>query len=208
MKWLERIRRGQATAPTPEPPGEPGPGALERASPALAALFRTLHDDGRHSVLDLGPAGSRHLRLLGRYARQIRFAGLIPRAHGDASWTTSIRELPFNTDEPYDVVLAWDLLDRLRPEERPGVIARFAEITAPEARVYMMVNASGATMSRPIHFTLLEPDRVSQREVGPPEPANPELVPAKLERILPPFQVTHAFYLRSGWREYVVAKRD
>lgn len=195
-------------APPPEPPDETGEATLERSSPALAALFRTLPDDASRSMLDLGPAGSRHLRLLGRYARQIRFAGLLPRPHGDPTWAESIRSLPANESDPYDVVLAWDLLDRVRPEERPALIERIDRITAPGARVYFLVRSSAATLIRPIHFTLLDVDRVGQREVGPPEPAQAELVPAQVERMLPPFRVTHAYYLRSGWREYLVAKGD
>jgi hypothetical protein len=52
-----------------------------------------------------------------------------------------------------------------------------------------------------------EPGRLIQTEAGPVLPATPELLPAAVERLLGPFEVQQAFYVRSGWREYVAVKR-
>jgi hypothetical protein len=49
-------------------------------------------------------------------------------------------------------------------------------------------------------------DRVSVQVVGPPEAAQPALLPAPVERLLRPFTIMHAFTLRSGLREYVAVK--
>lgn len=183
------------------------PASVERASPALAALFEGLHDDGRHTVLDLGRAGGRRLRLLGRFARQIRFAGLVPLPPRGDALTAALEALPPNPDRPYDVVLAWDALDRIDPEERPMLVERIVELTAPGALIYLVVESSGAVLTRPVRLTLVELDRVSQEPVGPPEPARPNLLPGHVERLLDPFEVRHAFSLRIGLREYVAVKR-
>jgi Methyltransferase domain len=192
------------------PPGSAAPeGAeqesLERASPGLAALFDRLSDDGRHALLDLGPAEGHQLRLLGRFGRQIRFAGIIPLLT-PAPWSEVIASLAPNPGLPYDVVLAWDVLDRVGPEEREGLIARLADITAPGALLYAVVDASGSVTTRPLSFTLVELGRVRQRPAGPPAPAREPILPAQVERALQPFGVIHAFTLRSGLREYVARK--
>jgi hypothetical protein len=179
---------------------------VERASPGLAALFAALSQDGRHSVLDLGSATGRSLRLLGRFARQIRFMGLIPESSGGDSLVSALRALPPNPDRPYDVVLAWDVLDRIDPEDRSPVVARLVELTAPGARLYVVVHSDEALARRPVRLRLVDLDRVSQEPAGPPELAHPQLLPAQLERLLAPFEVVNAFMLRVGVREYVALK--
>jgi len=81
---------------------------VTRRSPALEALFGALHDNGRHRVLDLGEADGRRLRLLGRFARSIRFAGLLPGGPSADGW---LEALPSHPRQAYDVVLAWDDVD-------------------------------------------------------------------------------------------------
>ncbi len=180
---------------------------VERPSPGAAALFDALVPDGRHSILDLGLAGDLHLRLLSRYSRQIRFAGLIPEPPEGDAWTSALAALPPNTHHPYDVVLAWDIMDRIDPPQRVTLISRLVELTAPSARLYAVVDTSGAATTRPLRSTLTDVNRVSMQPVGPPEPARPALLPAPVERLLAPFEVTQAFTLRSGLREYVAMKR-
>lgn len=182
------------------------PPTIERAAPGVAALFQGLRRDGGYAILDMGPAVDPHLRLYGRYARQVRFAGLVPNPPRGEDWTEAVRALPPNPDQPYDLVLMWDLLDRLIPEERPRLMARVTELTAPHARMHLMVDSSGAPITRPLRFTLLDVDRVAQQPVGGPVPAQRQLLPAQLERLLVPFEVVHAFTLRVGFREYMAEK--
>jgi len=114
--------------------------------------------------------------------------------------------LPSNPEHPYDVVFAWDVLDRLEPPERKSLLQRLREITGPDARLYASVDTSGADSVQPVRWTLVSPDRISQEPVGAPEPAKPVLLPAQAERLLEPFKVTHAFSLRVGAREYVAVR--
>lgn len=182
------------------------PEGVERASPGLAALFGALHDDGRHAILDLGLAAGRPLRLLGRFGRRIRFAGLLPDPPRAGALTSALYAIPPDPVQPYDVVLAWDVLDRLDAAEREAVVDRLVAVTAPGARLYTVVEASGAVTTRPVRLTLVELDRVTQEPVGPPEPARPQLLPGHVERALAPFEVVNAFNLKVGLREYVAVK--
>ena len=158
-------------------------------------------------MLDLGPAQGAQLRLLGRFGRTVRFAGLIPRTVGQPGWLDELRSLPAHPARPYDVVLLWDLLDRLPPPERPAVLERIAEITARGARLYAVIDASGAPTTRPQRFAIADTGHVTQTPSGPAEPASEPLLPAHVERALAPFEVVHAFTLRSGLREYVGVKK-
>ncbi len=173
-----------------------------RRSPGLAALFGRLREDGGHSILDLGPASGAQLEVLSRFASQVRFAAVLPGEVGD--FEGALRALPPNRARPYDVVLAWDVLDRLPPPARAHVVARLAEVTAPGAGLLAIANAEGG--ARPSRFTVLARDRVTESFGAATRAAQPAILPAEMQRLLEPFQVVHAFVLRTGAREYVAVK--
>jgi len=208
MHWLRRIRRGSPREAASAPPGQETPGSIERSAPGIAALFSGLREDGSHTVLDMGAGSERSFALYSRFARRIRFADLLkgPPPQGGA-WAAALRDMPPPQDGLYDVVMAWNLLDRLNPAGRLVLVERLAQLTTLGARLYVLVDASGEPNPRPQAFTLLGTDRVAQEPVGPPHPAYPQLLPAEVERLLRPFEVVQAFTLRRGFREYVAFRR-
>jgi len=181
-------------------------GPRERRSPALAMLFGALTEDGRHSVLDLGPAYGAHLQLLGAFATQVRFADLLRRAARGSEWAVALAGLAPNPARPYDVVLAWDILDRLDAEGRAALVARLARITAPRARLYAVVAGEGPHAVSLHRFELLDHERVAEWPEAGKAHTGPPLLPAPLERTLLPFEVVSAYMLRHGAREYVAMK--
>jgi len=200
MRWLNRFRRASGKENrSKETVSRP----VVRAAPGIAAIFAGLREDRSHGVLDLSTVTEANLRLYGRFAQWIRFGDLLYDPPRGEAWTRALESLPPLPDRPYDVVMVWNLLDRLPPEDRPPLIARLAELTGPGARLYFLVDGSGGATKRTLHFSLPDINHVSQEEVGPPFPAQPPILPAGLERILSPFQVAHAFTLRGGLREYV-----
>lgn len=207
MSWLSRSR------PTPETDRQPGagggehPAAEERAAPGIAALFDGLKPDGSHAVLDLGPGTGGHLRLYRPFARQVGFADLVPEPPRGPGWAAALKALPPRPGRPYDIVLLWNVFDRLAPAERSVLMDRVVELTGPGARLYTVVESSETASSRPMGFTLLDLERISQEPLGPPEPARERVLPAEVERLLSPFEVMRAFTLRLGWREYVAVRR-
>jgi hypothetical protein len=206
VDWLRRIRGPPLREAAATAPEETVRASIERAAPGVAALFAGVREDGSHAVLDLGAAAETTLGLYSGFARRIRFADLLTDPpHGEA-WAAELRALPRHPDQPYDLVLAWNLLDYLAPEERPPLVERLTQLTASGARLYVLVDASGEPNTHPLRFNLLGVDRVGQQVVGPPRPAQPQLLPAEVERLLAPFQVVHAFTLRLGLREYVAVR--
>ena len=146
---------------------------VEWISPGLSALFEALSGDRGYSILDLADhAGNSHLEVLGQFSRQIRFAGLAPSPpHGDA-FASALLELPPGPCA-YDIVLAWDVMDRLGPHERERLMDYLVEVTAPRAWLHAVVDSSGDESAPPLRFTLIDLDRVSRQAVGPPEPLAP-----------------------------------
>jgi hypothetical protein len=205
VSWLRRNERIQSSAAPA--PADTVPGRVERVTPGLAAFFDGVAEDRSHAVLDLGPASESSLRVYGRFARWVRFADLLSATTSDAEWASALAAVPDHPERPYDLVFAWNVLDRLDPHERPGLIARLAEITAPDARLYVVVESGGDSPRYPLRFALLDADRLCYEPSGRPVLTRAPLLPAELERLIAPFKVARGFTSQTGIREYVAVRR-
>jgi hypothetical protein len=206
MAWLRRIGRSPP-AEAQEEPAESTSEAVEGSTPGVTALLDGMEEDGSHSVLDLGPAAPSSLRIYGRYAHRVRFADLLAIREAEG-WDGALRSIPPQGDRPYDLILAWDILDWLEHEERQGLIHRLAELTRPGARLHVLVRAGDELPIRPLRFSLLDVGRMRYEPVGPPEQPHPRILPAELERLVRPFEVVRAFTLKGDLREYVARRRE
>lgn len=204
MDWLPRF--GRTSPPVENSPEEETQG-VQGAAPGIAELFEGVDADGSHSVLDLGPATESALRVYSRFARRMRFADLLSAALSPGGWAEAVQALPAQPGHPYDLVLAWNILDHLHAGERDLLVERLVEVTGPRARLHAMTNAVERDTSPPLRFTLLESDRMRYEPTGPPRLAHPPILPAELERLLEPFRVLRGFTLKGGLREYVAVRR-
>jgi hypothetical protein len=178
-----------------------------RAAPGLAALFVGLQEDRSHAVLDLGPAADASLRVYSRFASRIRFTDLLRDATQPEGFAAALLALPPQPERPYDLVFAWDILDQLFPEQRSRLIERLVEVSAPHARLHVVVAASDRTTIYPSRHSILDLDRVRCDPEAMPRPAQRALLPLEVERLLSPFKVVSAFTLKGGLREYVARKQ-
>jgi hypothetical protein len=205
VNWLRRGR--QPSPPSGLEAREALPEVVEASAPGVALLLDGVRDDGSHAVLDLGPASSSSLAVYRRYSRRVRFADVPGHA---ASWRGDLvaglaRALPAQPDQPYGLVFGWDTLDRLLPEYHAPLIDRLAGVTAPDARLHMVV--WGETTERPHRFALLDLERMSYERGGPHRPAAPRLLPAQVAHLLEPFHVVRGITLKGGLREYVALRQ-
>ena len=185
-----------------------GPGqAVEGASPAIASLLDGLERDppgDRKAVLDLGPPTESTLDTYSRFAHRVRFAELT--GSGPA---LKMGELDHRLPEPalpYDLVFAWDSLERVPPEARSELVERISEVTAPGARLHLVM-ADPETEEAPLlHFSLTGMGTMRCEAIGPTRDSTLRLMPGDLDEILGPFQVERRFTLKGGLREYVAVK--
>ncbi|CAN5784929.1 hypothetical protein BH23GEM9_BH23GEM9_29210 [soil metagenome] len=210
MSWLRRAGR-----PSPEPAAQPDeeslPDATEAAAPGVASLFEGVSEDRSHAVLDLGAATPSSLGVYSRFARQIRFADLTGQLDSQQGWRSAAEVLdaiPYQPGHPYDLIFAWDVLDRLLPEYHAPVVARLAEVTGPAARLHVVARAFEAATTQPLRFALLDTNRMRHEAAGAPVPTQPLLLPARIAQLLAPFRVVHGFTLKGGLREYVAIRKN
>jgi trans-aconitate methyltransferase len=205
VNWLRRAERAETTA-APAPEGSV-PGRVERVMPGIAAALEQVSHDRSHAVLDLGSASDSSLRVYSQFARWVRFADLLSATETEAEWTGAVDAIPAQPQRPYDLVFAWNVLDWIEPPQRQRLVARLAELTAPDARLHVIVDAGRDGYRHPLRFSLLDVDRMCYQHAGHPLPAGKALLPAELERVVEPFRVTRAFTTQVGLREYVGVRR-
>lgn len=207
MDWLPR-RISNLLSASGAAPDESAPGPVERASPGAAALFEGISQDESHAVLDLGAAAGASLRVYSRFARRVRFADLLT-ARSEQGLAAALEALPSQPERPYDLLFAWNTLDRLLPRERSRLVQRLTDVSAPDARLHVVVDASEGTTGRvPHRFTLVDVDRMRCEPAGRERSDRGRLLPADVEELLSPFRVVRGFTLKDGLREYVAVRGE
>jgi hypothetical protein len=175
-------------------------------APGTSALFQGLTEDRSHAVLDLGAAIDQSLRVYSRFARWIHFADVLgePWSHRAEQSPAGLHLPPL--DRAYDLVFAWDTLDRLFPEARPLLVQWLTDNTASKARIHVVARASDDAIARPLRFTLMDVGRIRYETAGTARLPPGRLLPAEVAKVLAPLQVAHAFTLKNGLREYMAVR--
>jgi hypothetical protein len=186
-------------------PGASGPaaGPIERGSAGLAALFEGVPKSRGLALLDLGAADGDSLAVYQRFARWIRFADVLTAAATPTGWPETLRSLPANPPRPYDLVFAWDALERLPPEEHPRLLARLSAISARGAKLLILLQAPDDPSLHLLSFSLRSTGRLRAEPTGEIRPPHPSIPPAAVKGLLEPFRLHRAFTTRVGLREYV-----
>jgi hypothetical protein len=151
---------------------------------------------------------SSSLAVYSRFVREVCFAdvlGYMRSGTGKGGVAGMLEAIPDRAEPRYDLVFAWDILDRLFDDYRAPLVERLARVTTPDGRLHLVVRSSGET-PRPLRFALLGPDRMRYQPAGPPQPAGKRLLPAEVAALLEPFRVVHGFTLRGDLREYVAIR--
>ena len=176
---------------------------VTRASPGIAALFEGLGAARTDlSVLDLARATDAALRIYTRNAaRWVRFASVVGDRICDAGALAKLTDTP---EPPYDLLLAWDLFDRVLPHERGALAGHLAAACAPNARLHMLVSMfEGGEPLAPFRYSLLDERHMRCEPLPFRGSRRPCVQPAEVERLLVPFKVARGFVLRPSLREYV-----
>jgi hypothetical protein len=175
--------------------------------PGLAALFERVVPDRSHAVLDLGEGDGSSLAVYSAYARWIRFADVLRDAASPETWLRTLQDIPSNPERPYDIIFLWDALDRVQPQDRAGLMARIAQLSAPDARLHAIVESPDKPALDLMRYSLTGRDRLLMEPSGAPRPIHPPIKPADVKGTLEPFHLLKAFSTRAGVREYVAVRK-
>ncbi len=208
MGWLQRSPAAEPAAGKGAT-GEQCPSAAHD-SPALAEIFAGLDEDRPIRVLDLGPALRSNLEFYSAFACSVRIAHLLRSddletlRHLDPDPFFSILErLSPADEEPFGLILVWDLLNYLVAEQ-PSILAHhLAAVAGRGARIHAMVFTTSTMPSTPSRYEFDAPGRLVYRPTTRRETDAPNPPAAQVERWLDPFRITRSFVLRHGVREFL-----
>lgn len=183
-------------------------------SQALKALLDSLRPEARNTVLDLGPPLAGNIEFLSALSCRVRIADLhrslcaesIENRRAEAMGATLERLLPIAPDERFDAILAWDVLDYLRPDQVSCLMSRLTGACREEALVLVLASTRRQIPAAPLRHRILDRERMASD--GPLEPQRPGPCHGQtdLRRMMPGFSVRHSILLRSGVQEYLFAR--
>lgn len=178
------------------------------AFPALLSAFA----ERSPSVLDLGAANPANLDFFGQRGAQLTIAdfhrSMLPLVANAPSKAELFRKLlPYDASTRFDVVLAWDVLNYLGPEEIGYLTDSLARFFRPGTLIHALVVADREMPPAPSLYRILgETELLCERRPGRSRPSPRYLEPALL-KLMPGIAVESRYQLRNGMHEYVFSCR-
>jgi hypothetical protein len=191
--------------PVPEDPWQ------EVSTLVLAPALEELAWRPTPRVLDLGPAVAANVELFAQENAQVHVADLhatlldqeISPATNTTVWE---RALP-PREKPFDLILAWDLLNYLQPEAITALARALARLSHPETLLAAWIAIRDPLPVRPGRYAIM--DRNTLRYTPDPSSSatrpSPRYREMQLVRWLEGFTVHKAFLMRHGVQEYLFA---
>ena len=185
------------------------------ASLALGALFQELVYDRPYRILDLGAARGPNVEILSGFCSRIQIedlyaslgeVGLIGDACADATPSWPDRIVAYSEGRPFDIILAWDLMDYLG---RPGIDAlmeRLRRCSATGAYLFALTWTRKEIPAEPIHFRLVDRQTLVYESPTSKTRRGPIFTPRDFAAMAGGFRVHHSFLLKHGVQEYLFVR--
>ncbi|HEX2139438.1 MAG TPA: hypothetical protein VHG33_06985 [Woeseiaceae bacterium] len=191
---------------------------MEKPEALNAPLFRSIVDKleagGRHVVLDLGPASTPMLDLLGQFRCRVEIVDFasddgIGRMNAEAESADDLLARAETFLPPYrgeedalDLVFCWDLPNYLTPAALTALMSAIAARTRPGALAHALIVYSERTMpERPGRFFPTPDLKLVDRGFAATEIKAPRYSPEDLGRIMGGFVIERGRLLADGKQE-------
>jgi hypothetical protein len=202
--------------PTQSTTGLQQTGGNEHQTLGLGSVLHELQRQHRPRVLDLGPALGASVEFLAGYSVQLFIADLYRSVRSSTGQLPpdavrlhrSLEEqLPVPEEGPFDLVLAWDLLNYLDPDQLRTLGQHLGTLCRPGGQLFALIATRGPISDRPMNFEIVASDLLRYSPTAATERAGPGYRETGLERLLDAFAVQTTFLLRNGMQEYIFTRR-
>lgn len=168
-------------------------------------------------VLDLGPARSANLDFFSRYGGQLTVADFYSGLRAARAATTSEEDerkakafaelLPFDKSTRFDLVLAWDLLNYLTPQEQHVLMTCLEPFCLAGTAILAFVSTQKEMPPAPSAYSIRDADTlVYEEREGRARPC-PRYLEGDLLKRMQGLTVENRYQLRNGMLEYVFSYR-
>jgi SAM-dependent methyltransferase len=191
-------------------------GGGEHQTLGLGPVLDELRRQRRPRVLDLGPALGTSVEFLAGYSVQLFIADLYRSMRSSTGQlpTDAARlqraledQLPVPEEGPFDLVLAWDLLNYFATDQLEVLGQHLGGLCRPGGQLFALVATRGSISDRPMNFEIVARDLLRWVNTAATERASPCYHETALQRLLDAFAVQTSFLLRNGMQEYVFTRR-
>lgn len=184
-------------------------------APLFEQLIRGLDEEQRHVIFDCGAARGGTIDLLSSLRCRLEvldLAEVLPRLDGleepELRRELMAARLAQLDQEPGKLVLCWNLLDYLQPDDIAVLAKLLALRLSAGARLHALFEYSSPTMpALPGHWV---PDASARLHADQPtvdEIPAPRYSPKTLERLMPQFRSERSVLLGNGLREHLFQLR-
>lgn len=181
----------------------------EYGSPGLGLITAHLRNDRKQHVLDLGSATTPTIEFLSElqcklYVEQLASSlGALGTAGDDAS--AIINQLPFYAHGlHFDVVLAWDLLNYLKPPALAALIGRLLPFCKQGTLLFALISTGKQIPNVPVRFKIAGQDRLCYDLSAGGLRDGPQYSTPTLLKMLPGFSLVRSYLLQNNIQEYVL----
>jgi hypothetical protein len=209
---LKFFRRSAQTSPSHAMATKREPSAETFASLGLKALLDSLKGDRKYRILDLGPAIGSNIEFLTPYSSKIRVADLYTTlqaggffAHGEGRLSEASISgiLPIMSEERFDILLSWDLINYFNPEELKVLIRYLTRFCAPGGYFFAMSSTAKEMPALPTVFKILDDQTLLYSAASPEMRLCPRYAPRDLTLLMSDYRINNSYILRNGMQEYV-----
>jgi len=182
----------------------------------LGSVLRQLERQRRPRVLDLGPALGASVEFLAGYSVQLFIADLYRSVRSstgqlppDAARLRRVLEdqLPVPSEGPFDLILAWDLLNYFAADQLETLGHHLGALCRPGGQLFALVATRGPISDQPMNFEILGRAALRYGATAASQRPSPGYRETGLERLLYAFAVQTSFLLRNGMQEYIFTRR-
>ena len=185
----------------------------EHASLALRHLTKNLDPAQPTRILDLGGACASNIKYYSTISRKFHFEDLssavAARAEksssSEASAVPSVlnEALSLRSNQVFDMIFCWDILNYLAPEEIMQLGKKLAEHSHPETKLFLLLPVGREITQLPIRFKVSEHDALTYEEHGSAKIKSPRYNKSDLKKLWPSFERKKSFLLKNGFEEHI-----
>ena len=180
---------------------------------ALGVLMEHVGDRRDCCVLDLGPGFGANVEFLSRFAKRIviedfyrTLAEIAEPFTGDDRLYCPVYEtlLPYGGQNPFDVILLWDLLDYLDRDDIRRLARHLQRLCHRGSLIVAMISTQHKIPLIPANFKIVGQDGLSRESTTTAQRDCPRHSQVRLLELMPGFRVKRSFLLRGGMQEYLL----
>ena len=179
---------------------------------ALKSLTEALDPARKHHLLDLGAATGSNVEFLGTFASRIEIedlystlssSGFFDRIGEPTEEYCFEKLMPFPASARFDIILCWDLLDYLKPEEIQALIRYLNRFCRRGTYLFVLSSTVKDIPAKPIRFKIQDQETIIYEYQTTQTLPAPRYTARDFSHMLPGFHIQGSYQLKHGMQEYL-----